>query len=138
MIGGESGKVHSTVRERWNQNDIELIEGMKTLGNYTNEAIDCLNTKNYHKLADLMDSNFTIRRKLYSDEVVGYNNILMAELAQKLGFAVKFTGSGGAFVCLKRNNNNGLLSIEEEMRVIKSFETKGFKFEKIIIPNIEN
>ena len=102
-VGGESGKVHSTVRERWINRDPELCSGMQLLGSLTDSAVECLLSDDREKLAELMDLNFATRRKLYGDSVVGLRNIEAVELATKqLNLAAKFTGSGGALVCLPR------------------------------------
>ena len=141
-IGGESGKVHSTVRNRWNQPDRDtvLVDGMRTLGCLADEAVECLrnmkscgviNTDNSHttnmksnnmtdqqddnndddsfsnmpmqKLGELMKMNFSLRRKMYGDAVVGSLNIAMVDLAASLGLSAKFTGSGGALVCIRED-----------------------------------
>ena len=101
--GGDSGKVHSTVRERWAQRDPTLLEGMKMLGNYADAAVECLHQQDIRGLAELMDKNFAMRRRLYGDDVVGGNNILALHIADQFGMAGKFTGSGGAILCLQRN-----------------------------------
>ena len=62
---GDSGKVHSTVKERWDRREPELCDGMKTLGSYADEAVIALQTRNITKLAELMDLNFAMRCKLY-------------------------------------------------------------------------
>ena len=59
-----------------------------------------------HLLAALMDKNFEIRRKLYGDAVVGYTNIQAVEIAHQYGLAAKFTGSGGALVCMRREQSS--------------------------------
>lgn len=100
-IGGDSGKVHSTVKERWNSGDFEVIDGMKTLAAYAEEAKYCLFNRNYLRLAALMKLNFATRRKLYGDSVVGAKNLEVALLADELGFSAKFSGSGGAILCLR-------------------------------------
>ena len=98
--GGESGKVHSTVKERWLNNDPILIEGMRTLGSYAAQARESLLHKDYTLLANLINMNFDLRRQLYGDDVVGEKNIIIAELARSKGFASKFSGSGGAILCM--------------------------------------
>ena len=105
-VGGESGKVHSTVRERWSTRDPELCEGMKLLGSLADSAVESLLSGNREKLAELMDLNFATRRRLYGDAVVGSRNIAAVELANQLGMAAKFTGSGGALVCLPRQRES--------------------------------
>lgn len=107
IVGGDSGKVHSTVKERWLQGDKELVDGMQRLGTYADLAVRCLNERKLgaslksESLAALMEKNFALRRALYNDEVVGKHNIEVAALATSLGLSVKFSGSGGAFVCMK-------------------------------------
>jgi glucuronokinase len=76
---------------------------MHFLAQLADEALNCLKEKKYSLLADLMDKNFSLRRKLYTDEVVGGRNIAAVDLANKLGLSAKFTGSGGALVCLRRD-----------------------------------
>ena len=75
---------------------------MNHLASLVDEARCCLEMGNKKTLANLMDENFATRRKLYSDAVVGLKNIRIAELLNERGLAAKFTGSGGAFVCLNR------------------------------------
>lgn len=101
--GGESGKVHNTVKERWLNKDPELVNGMLALGDYAYQAKVALESSNVEKLVELIDLNFTMRRRLYGDEVVGLRNIALAELAKEFGLAAKFTGSGGAFVMIRRD-----------------------------------
>ena len=102
--GGNSGKVHSDVRDRWKRGDPEVHEGMKALAALVDSAKTCLESGDFVKLAELMDINFAIRRRVYGDAVVGAENIMIAEIASKeLNLAAKFTGSGGAFVMLRRD-----------------------------------
>ena len=76
------------------------MSGMKALGDLSDLAVQCLRAKDIPGLADLMERNFALRRALYSDPVVGATNIEMVALAASLGFAAKFTGSGGALLLL--------------------------------------
>lgn len=103
FLGGDSGKVHSTVKDRWAQQVPELVQGMQALGGYAQEAKQCLETGNVCRLAELMEANFAMRRRLYGDGVVGAKNIRMVELAQRHGMSAKFTGSGGALLCIQSN-----------------------------------
>lgn len=91
------------MRERWAQRDPALIEGMKTLGCYADSAVESLRQHDIPGLAALMDKNFALRRQLYGDDVVGGKNILAVHIADQFGMAGKFTGSGGAILCLRRN-----------------------------------
>ena len=52
------------------------------------------------RLAELMDTNFDLRRSLYGDAALGAVNIAMVECARSCGAAAKFCGSGGCvLVC---------------------------------------
>jgi glucuronokinase len=134
--GGDSGKVHSTVKERWNAKDPSLIEGMQTIGRYADEAVSCLHEKNYTRLGELMEANFQMRRNLYSDAVVGSNNVIVSKVAKNLGLSVKFTGSGGAFVGV-RSDGKGWLSEIEEKYAREKFHEHQFEFIRIEIPPVE-
>ena len=103
--GGDSGKVHATVKERWIAQEPGLVAGMKTLGSFADAAMTCLEHKNYAELGNLMQLNFEMRRELYGDAVVGSKNIRAIMVANEHGLAAKFTGSGGALVCLPFQNH---------------------------------
>lgn len=47
-----------------------------------------------------MRHNFSLRRQLYGDAVVGAENLAMVAAAESVGAAGKLTGSGGAVVAL--------------------------------------
>ena len=102
-VGGESGKVHSTVRARWQARDPALVAGMKALGDLPIHALSCLRDGDVPGLAALVERNFSIRRELYGDAVVGTLNIAMVSLASSFGLSSKFTGSGGALICIQRD-----------------------------------
>jgi glucuronokinase len=103
---------------------------MQALGQLADEAKECLINGDIKTLANLMNQNFQLRRELYGDDVVGKKNILVANLANDLGFACKFTGSGGAFVCLQKNGE-GWLPRDEEVKVKEEFQKEGFEFIRI-------
>lgn len=95
--------VHNTVRARWEQAEPELLQGMAELGTYADQAAQCLLQHRPADLASLMERNFAMRLKLYGEAVVGAKNLQMVLLAGDLGLAAKFTGSGGALVCLRKD-----------------------------------
>jgi glucuronokinase len=137
-VGKESGKTHSTVRQRWAERDPELVQGMKDIAGLADQAVVALQNKNYGRLAELMETNFATRRRLYGDKVVGAKNVRLAEVAAQCGLAAKFTGSGGAFVCVKKipvgdgaDPNACALSAEEEEHVRELFSREGFELERI-------
>jgi glucuronokinase len=142
--GGDSGSVHSTVRQRYDAGDDTVVAGMQQISTLADMAVTCLRERHYSQLADCMEANFANRRQLYGDEVVGAKNIAAAQLAQSLGFAVKFTGSGGSFICLHRPSvqigKDGAESVEwlsaaaeEEYR--RRFAQLQFALERVELPD---
>ncbi len=77
---------------------------MAALAELADRARACLEGGRADELAPLMLENFQWRRQMYSDGVVGEANLQAAALADSLGLAAKFTGSGGAFVCLRADS----------------------------------
>lgn len=100
-------------------------------------------SKSKRTLAQLMAKNFAMRRKLYGDDVVGRRNVLLAETLAGFvcsddsdcqgenGISCKFTGSGGAFVCI-RADGRGWLSKDDELRVTAIVEGLGFSLLRAI------
>ena len=130
--GSDSGQIHSTVKERWSGRDPELVEGMKYLGTLADKTKQCLEEgRDLTTLCDLMDQNFATRRKLYSDQVVGEVNIRCVELANSLGLAAKFTGSGGALICLPRTKEKGWLDGDAEATAVEKFREAGFSMVRV-------
>ncbi|OAY81247.1 Glucuronokinase 1 [Ananas comosus] len=94
----DSGKVHSSVRQRWLDGDEFIISKMKEVAELALEGHKALLEKNYTELVNLMNHNFDLRRKMFGDNVLGSLNIKMVDVARSVGAAAKFTGSGGAVV----------------------------------------
>lgn len=88
---------------------------MRHLASLVDSARKSLEANDKPALAALMDENFAIRRRLYSDEVVGLKNVHVAELLNGLGLAAKFTGSGGAFVCLNRSGEGWYVGVRPDV-----------------------
>lgn len=94
----DSGKVHSTVRQRWLDGDEFIRSTMNEVANIAVEGRQALLAKDYAKLASLMNRNFDLRRSMFGDDALGALNIKMVEVPREVGAASKFTGSGGAVV----------------------------------------
>lgn len=117
----DSGKIHSNVKERYYQNDPEVVKAMEQFGDFAEQAQQALLDQNDEQLLELMNKNFDLRRELYSDEVIGSANLEMVSLARSLGASCKFPGSGGAIVGLVPDPNL-LESAREE------FQSRGYVF----------
>lgn len=133
--GGDSGQVHSTVRERFDKGDQAVIDGMQQLGCLADEAVTALYNRDYRLLSSLMNRNFALRRSMYGDDVVGSKNLRAITLAQECGFGAKFTGSGGSIICLHETAENGWLSDEEESKIKGLFESIHFAFVRVCLPS---
>jgi glucuronokinase len=130
--GGDSGKVHSTVQARWREREPQLVEGMTRLGELADAGVAALKMGGRKELAALMAGNFATRRKLYGDAVVGRRNIDAVQIAADCGLAAKFTGSGGALVCLRVDGTDAWLDEAAEARLCSAFESTGFKCVRIL------
>ena len=133
--GGDSGKIHSDARRRWEQGDPVVVDGMIAMGAMTDRARVCLSARDYAALGDIMDANFELRRQIYTDAVTGAENLRFAALARSLGFSAKFTGSGGAFVLLWRGTGGGaaphVLPPDVHATVRRAFRDLGFAFVRV-------
>merc|ERR1712151_873282 len=79
-------------------------------------------------LADLMDENFTTRRRLYGDACLGWKNLQMVEICHRCGAAAKFPGSGGAVLGLARpsKEEGGQHALMDQLR--QAFEVESYVF----------
>eukprot|EP00040_Diaphanoeca_grandis_P030246 m.178400 g.178400 ORF g.178400 m.178400 type:complete len:622 (-) comp31938_c0_seq1:184-2049(-) len=124
----DSGQIHNNVRNRFDAGDQEAREGMKKFANIAERGKTAFAQGDVAALADLMDENFALRRKLYTDPAIGAANIQMIETAQKYNAAAKFSGSGGAAIMLCRDPSK-LDDLKEDLERI------GVVFVRII-PNM--
>ena len=123
----DSGKIHSTVKARYNAGDEEVVSGMREFASLTERALGAIRRADMRSLGELMDANFALRRKLYSDGALGAKNLMMVAIAQKHGVPVKFPGSGGAVV--------GLCVSDEAMEAMRhELERNGCVFTRVV-PN---
>ncbi|CAG8571665.1 16_t:CDS:2 [Ambispora gerdemannii] len=144
----DSGKIHSEVRTKWEAGDAQVINAMNSFAEFAEQAkeilsrkIDTQQTRNFvrKELARLMNNNFSLRRELYGDHVLGPANLLMIEISHKYGFAAKLTGSGGAILGLLEGDDDNIDVITKNVEDLKShLEREGFAFEwiKIQLPEI--
>lgn len=120
----DSGKIHSTVKQRWLEGDAEVVEAMRTFAGFAAAGKDALLEDDVDAFCALMDKNFALRRHVYSDAVVGQANIDMVDIGVRHGCSCKFPGSGGAIVGIAPS-----ASVFTAMR--KDFEDAGCVFCKV-------
>lgn len=129
----DSGKVHSSVRQRWLDGDEFIISKMKEVAKIAVEGREALLEKDYSKAAELMNRNFDLRREMFGDECLGAMNIEMVEVVRRVGGAAKFTGSGGAVVAFCPGGLPQARQLEEEC------QKSGFVMEPIkVMPSFLN
>lgn len=129
----DSGKVHSTVRQRWLNGDEFIISSIKEVASVAEEGRKALLEKDYSKLATLMNRNFDLRRSMFGDDVLGAVNIEMVEVARRVGAASKFTGSGGAVVVFCPNGPSQVKQLED------ACQKAGLRIEPIkFVPSLLN
>lgn len=131
-----SGKVHSPLRARFDRGEPAVVEAMQQFARYAERTYElfasqssdatCLAPQQIAELAQLMDDNFDLRHRILGSEVIGAANLRMVELARSLGLAAKFTGSGGAVVCLSRDGS----TVDVE-RVRPLFAAAGCEFVRV-------
>ena len=94
----DSGKIHSSVKARFLENDPIVLKAVENWKRLTDEAKTAIENNDVQQLKELMDENFNLRRELYGDACVGESNLRMIQIARDMGCSAKFPGSGGAIV----------------------------------------
>ena len=126
----DSGKIHSTVRQRYDCGDATVKAAMIKFAEFTEEAKIAISQKDWPKLQSLMDENFDLRRSIYTDESLGTRNLEMIDIARSHGSSAKFPGSGGAVV--------GLCPDKQNLAALKrAMQSKGFVICDLV-PNVFN
>ena len=88
---------HNNVRERWRNNDPEVIDAMKIWASFAERGRQALVDGDRAALHELIDANFDLRARLYQ---LDRGNLEMIRLARSTGASANFAGSGGAIVGL--------------------------------------
>lgn len=88
---------HNNVRERWRNQDPEVVEAMQTWASYAERGRTALLAGDRAELHKLINANFDLRAKLYK---LDQGNLEMIRLARSTGASANFAGSGGAIVGL--------------------------------------
>ena len=120
----DSGKILDTVRSKYEEGDIEVIQAMQTFADLTVQARGALESKDHKKLAKLINSNFDLRRKIFRDELIGERNLRMIKLARECTSCAKFSGSGGAVIGIYESDG-------QFAELEKAFNRDGYKLVKV-------
>jgi glucuronokinase len=111
----DSGKIHSTVRARFDAGDAAVVEGMAQFASLTEKALAAIRGADYAQLGELMDANFALRRRLYGDGALGSQMLKLVAIAQSHGVPCKFPGSGGAVVGLRIPDDRAMEAMQHEL-----------------------
>jgi len=87
--------LHNPLRARYEQGDAEVVEAMVEFAGYAAEAREALVRRDTDKLAELMNKNFDLRRKICN---LSPSHVRMVEVARSVGASAKYSGSGGAII----------------------------------------
>jgi len=87
---------HNNIRARFDEGDREIVEAMNRWAEIAAEGREALLQRDHKKLGELIDANFDLRARLYTQLSEG--NLEMIRAARKVGCTAKFAGSGGAIV----------------------------------------
>ena len=148
----DSGKVHSTVKARWESGDAfirgkmeqvaavaekgraALLPGIPLAEIATAPAVEAAvgatgADVRAEEIARLMNLNFDLRREMFGDDALGAVNVDMVLTPRSVGggVAAKFTGSGGAVVVFCPNG-------DAQAREVKAAcEAKGYTMCPVIV-----
>jgi len=120
----ESGRVHSSVRFRWEEGDSEVRRGIREIARCARDGREALKRGNFARLGRLMDRNFDLRRRLFGDEALGVHNIALVEIARRQGLPAKLPGSSGAALVLLGDR-------DDTSTIAASYAAQGYKFQPI-------
>jgi len=90
-----SGKVLTSIRDRYERNDKDVHNAMEYFSNLAEEAKKILLNGKNDKLKDILNRNFDKRREIMP---ITPENIELVETARSCGASAKFAGSGGTII----------------------------------------
>lgn len=94
----ESGRVHNTIKERFSKGDREVVDAMAEFGSYALLARNALVKGDKITAVRLMNQNFSLRQRLYGNELIGVQTLQIVDIAHRHGHAAKLSGSGGCVI----------------------------------------
>ncbi|MFC1558608.1 mevalonate kinase [candidate division KSB1 bacterium] len=90
-----SGITHSNIKDRFDRGDKKVQDAMKYFASLTEEAKECIQSKNHKRLGELIDENFDKRAEFWP---ISSQNRQLIQTARDCGASAKFTGSGGSII----------------------------------------
>ncbi len=86
---------HNNIRERFDNNDKEVLLAIEHWKKLTQEFLEGLNSQDVNAMQRAMDANFDQRAQIYQ---ISSDNLEMIRIARECGASAKFAGSGGAII----------------------------------------
>jgi glucuronokinase len=105
-----SGQVHGGLMERWQAGDPVVHESIATLTSLGARAREALVNGDHDELRRCVDGSYDARARMLTLDPA---HVQMIELARAAGAGANYTGSGGAVVCLCRDDDHRRLVSEQ-------------------------
>ena len=126
LAPSDSGKIHSDVNFRYQNNDPEVVSAMRTFADYASSFRFVMENGDAERIKELMNQNFDLRRRIFGDIVIGSKNLEMIEIARRYGCPAKFAGSSGAVIGIYEN-------LAQLQQLIQVYQDKDYKLIKLAI-----
>jgi len=110
QLSEESGVVHTSLRDRWDRGDQEVVDAMRGFATLTDRFQEALLARDYDELAKVIDANFDLRRSIMN---ISPGHLQMVETARACGASAHFAGSGGAIIGTYRDDETFQLLYHE-------------------------
>merc|ERR1712091_40398 len=76
----DSGAIHSDVKQRWHAGDPDAVEGMEKIADVAKRAKAAIALGDATECKKLMAENFSLRRALFGDAVLGRTNLQLIDI----------------------------------------------------------
>jgi glucuronokinase len=117
--GGEnSGRAHATLRARVEDRDQAVLAVIERYRALVDEGVSRLESGDQDGLRALVDENFELRKRVFP---VSERDRHMVAIARSRGVSAKQCGSGGAILCVGKNQE--ALDAAEAALQTEGFET---------------
>ncbi len=121
-LGKVSGVVLNDIASRFRRGDKLVIETLEEISKCAYEGKSAIENKDYTLLAELINRNFDLRKKIMN---ISDENLEMVEIARECGASAKFAGSGGSIIGTYENDEmltKLMMELKKiNVRVVKPF-----------------